>query len=108
MKVTVKQYPAHPERDIPGISYQYKGEEFILIEGVVALSNAMIRELARYKIFVDIDRKAHKKRIEEFYLWRGKTPDEIEKLYSQRFEDEYQLIEKERKFADLILNSIAT
>ncbi len=107
IKITVDQYPLHPERVPSGISYQYTGEEIILIEGVVALSSAIIRKLAHYKIFMVIDRKKHRERVGHFYSWRGKIPDETEQLYRQRLQDEYQLIEKERKLADLIVNSVS-
>lgn len=105
IKISVNPYPAHPERNLASITYRYNGEELILIEGVVALSSPVIRNLSQFSIFIDINSKEHLKRIEQFYTWRGKAPNEIEQLYRQRFQDEYQLIEKERKLADLVVNS---
>jgi len=107
IKINIRQYSAHPEREPVNIDYQYSGEDLILIEGVVALSSVVIRNLAQYRIFVDINMKELRKRIQKFYTWRGKNNDEIEELYRQRLVDEYQLIEKERKLADVIVNSIS-
>ena len=107
IKVTVGPYNMYPEGKVSAVSYRYTGEEVILIEGVVALSSAIIRELAHYKIFMDTDNSIHRQRIGEFYSWRGKTQGETEQLYMQRLQNEYQLIEKERKFADLIVNSVS-
>ena len=107
ISVTVNPYSALPERVLSPVSYQYTGEEIIIIEGVVALSSATILKLAHYKIFMDIESEKHRQRIDNYYTWRRKTIDEIEKLYRQRTEDEYQLIEKERKLADLVVNSVS-
>jgi hypothetical protein len=43
--------------------------------------------------------------MDAYYLWRGKTPEEIELLLKKRELDEYRLIEKESNLADLIINS---
>ena len=106
INITINSYAMLPERKLYPVSYRYTDEEIIIIEGVVALSSTTIYKLAHYKIFMDIESKKHRQRIKEFYTWRGKKHDEIEQLYRQRWEDEYQLIEKERKLADLIVNSV--
>jgi hypothetical protein len=44
-------------------------------------------------------------RIHEYYAWRGKSEEDTSELIKKRELDEYQLIEKESKLADLIINS---
>jgi histidinol-phosphate phosphatase family protein len=95
----------HAERISQNINYKYTGQDYVIIEGVVALSSEVIRELGHWKIFLDIGPAEHRQRVENYYRWKGKTADEISRLYNERISDEYQLIEKERRFADLIVNS---
>jgi histidinol-phosphate phosphatase family protein len=106
--VKMNTYPNHPERNPQPITYKYTGQDFIIIEGVVGLSSEVLRELANYKLFVSIGRKEHKKRIYQYYRWRDKSDEDIEKLYRSRMKDEYSLIEKESNFADFIVTSTAT
>jgi pantothenate kinase-related protein Tda10 len=40
----------------------------------------------------------------QYYRWRGQQEEEIKNKIEKRKTDEYQLIEKERKFADLVIN----
>jgi uridine kinase len=103
--VTVASYINHPERDSHSIEYNPQHVDIIIIEGVVALSSPSICKLAHLKIFTTLNSVAFKKRLNDYYLWRGKTEAEIEKLVNKREIDEYQLIEKESNLADLIINS---
>lgn len=107
IEVSINRYPAHPSRTSSAIPYQYSGQDIIIIEGVVALSSSVLRKLSHYKIFVDIDIESHKSRVYKYYRWRGLEDGEIEVLYEERLKDEYNLIEKERKLADLVVNSIS-
>jgi uridine kinase len=68
------------------------------------LSSAKIRKSADLRLFTTLDSSLFRKRIKEYYTWRGKSAAETAALYKKRKQDEYQLIEKERKFADLIIN----
>jgi D,D-heptose 1,7-bisphosphate phosphatase len=103
--IQLQSYIRHPEHKSESIKYQYTGQDFILIEGVVSLSSEALRDLARFKIFTDVQPDIHFKRFEDYYLWKGKDSFEINNLYKSRLTDEYQLIEKERIFADFIVNS---
>jgi D,D-heptose 1,7-bisphosphate phosphatase len=105
MDFTIMSYPNHPERKPESLSFAYHGQDFVLIDGVVALSSEVIRDLSHWKLFVEIPRDLHRERFRKYYEWRGKTNIEIEELYKKRLEDEYRYIEKERRFADFIVNS---
>ncbi len=104
-KLQITTYPNHKERSAQPVEYDPQDKEIIIIEGVVALSSEIIRNLACLKIFTGIESGLFRKRIEEYYTWRGKTKEETNRLVKKRQIDEYQLIEKESKLADLIINT---
>ncbi len=97
-------YANHPERECIPVTYDPSKAGIIIVDGVVALSSQKIREKANIRLFTALDPGTFRKRIEEYYTWRGKSPAEIAALFEKRQEDEYQLIEKESKFADLVIN----
>jgi histidinol-phosphate phosphatase family protein len=105
MKISLNQYLSHPDRLTQQIIYEYSGQDIIIIEGVVALSSEVLRNLASLTVYVDIHPELQRSRIQKLYRWRGKSEDEIEKLYNERLSDEYNLIEKELKLANLVVNS---
>jgi histidinol-phosphate phosphatase family protein len=103
LKVTT--YANHPERIPVPVSYDSVNASIIIIDGVVALSSEIIRRMAHFKIFTTLSPGPFRKRIGEYYKWRGKTEDEIEILVHKRKTGEYQLIEKESNLADMIINT---
>jgi uridine kinase len=103
--VNMLAYANHPEKEKIPVNYKYKGEDIIIIEGVIALSSDVIRYLSQVKIFVKTSPKEQFERISSFYRWKGKTRAEIDQLYQSRTLDEYSLIEKDIKLADLVVNS---
>jgi D,D-heptose 1,7-bisphosphate phosphatase len=98
-------YPNHPERKPVQIQYDPGQSQIIIIEGVVALSSAVVRQSAHLKIFTTLFPPEFSKRIRSYYKWRDRSEEEIDRLVKKRETDEYQLIEKESKFADLIINT---
>jgi D,D-heptose 1,7-bisphosphate phosphatase len=100
-----KPYNNHQERQLDAIEYNYQGEDVIIIEGVVALQSEVLRNLAHAKIFMPIEQGEHKRRLHQYYTWKGKNNDEIEILIRRRKKDEYQLIEKAIKFADFVIKN---
>ncbi|MFO7369078.1 MAG: HAD-IIIA family hydrolase [Bacteroidales bacterium] len=97
-------YTNHPERNSLPVEYNPANARVIIIEGVVALSSEKIRQWANMKLFTTTDKKTFRNRFFEYYNWRGKTIDETALLFEKREQDEFQLIEKESKLADLIIN----
>jgi D,D-heptose 1,7-bisphosphate phosphatase len=98
-------YANHPERDARPLVLNPQGVRVILVEGVVALSSPPVRELADLRLFTTLDPELFIRRIEEYYLWRERSRADIALLVEKRKTDEYQLIEKESKFADMIINA---
>jgi len=101
----LSSYTNHPERKPLPVEYSLEHADIVIIEGVVALSSEIIRQSAQLKIFTTLTPDLFRKRIDEYYRWRGRTTEDIEDLVKKRKSDEYQLIEKESKLADLIINS---
>jgi D,D-heptose 1,7-bisphosphate phosphatase len=102
--LSISTYVNHPERIPDSVTYNPKGIHVILVEGVVALSSPEIRELANCRLFTTLGPAQFRQRIDEYYAWRGKSREETSLLVEKREQDEYQFIEKESKFADLIIN----
>lgn len=99
--VSKPSYKNHPDSKTINIEYSLANNEVIIIEGVTALSSEQLRDLYTNSIFVSTDMDTHKKRFVDYYLWRGKTIDEINKIYNSRVSDEYELIEKDSKLATI-------
>lgn len=104
-EVSVNYYPNHTERKSDIIHYKPEGKNIIIIEGVVALSSETIRSVYQKRIFVTTNDDTRRKRFDNYYTWRGKSKTEIDAIYQSRIEDEYKLIEKDRKFADLVIKN---
>ncbi len=98
-------YTNHPERQPLPVEYNPEHAGIIILDGIVALSSESIRRSAGLKVFTTLDPLHFRKRLDEYYLWRHKSAEEIDRLVKKRELDEYQLIEKESNLADLIINS---
>jgi D,D-heptose 1,7-bisphosphate phosphatase len=101
-------YANHPLKQTLPVEYNSRSIDILIIEGVVALSSADMRNSAHLKIYTTIPDNVFRSRVYEYYSWRGKTTEEINTLVEKRKVDEYQLIEKESNLADLIINHPVT
>lgn len=102
-EITLDAYVPHPERAEVKKTYQYNNEDIILIEGIVALSSEKLRELSDIKVFKDISPFMLKARLKQYYNWKEYSKDEFEALYAKRVKDEYEKIDNDRFFADLVV-----
>ena len=102
--INVSTYANHPERDSQSLEYSCKDFDVLILDGIVALSHDSLRRIADYKIFMEIPESVFIRRFMQYYRWRGQQEEEIKNKIEKRKTDEYQLIEKERKFADLVIN----
>ncbi len=101
-------YSNHPERISVPVEYTVDDCDIIIIDGIVALSNTHLRAIADFKVFMKIPPEIFYQRFIQYYNWRGRTEKEARTLLEKRKEDEYQLIEKESKFADLVINTFGS
>ena len=104
-KLVVSSYINHFERIPLPIEYDPADADVIIIEGVVGLSSEKLRNTADVKLFTVTVPGQFVERMNAYYAWRGRTDSETQALIKKREFDEYQLIEKESKLADLIINS---
>ena len=101
--VTAPGYSIDQNTPKVGVEYTPEGTDVIIIDGVVALSIPVVKELSHLKIFVNIDNALHKQRIFSYYRWRGKSEEEISCLYYSRLLDEYRIIDRHIDFADIVI-----
>ncbi len=104
--IQAQTYANHPERTSQPVDYRFQQEDIIIIDGIVSLGLHKIRQIADIKIFMDIDLQVLRERLNKYYTWRQKGKEETEQLFQKRKTDEYLLIEKDRKFADFIINAL--
>lgn len=101
--VRIEGYQPHQSWSQSSILYNLMGHEIILIEGVVALSSVYLRQIAHQKIFMQLDQKTLKNRIFSFYEWKGYPEEDVLKLWNQRKPNEYDIIEKDVEYADVVI-----
>ena len=101
--VDVKGYSRHPNRVAIPRKYKYQNEEIIIIEGVISISTQKLRDISNFRIFKDISEDLLKSRLSTYYQWKGLDLAKIDELFKKRKKDEYDIIDKDRIFADLIL-----
>ena len=102
-KISIKTYANHVQRESNIIEYDINDSDMIILDGVIALSSEILRKKSDLKIFLEINQEIHKQRFIDYNKWREKDLSKIEEIYGKRKPDEYQLIEKESKFADLVV-----
>ena len=80
-----------------------KDAQVIFIDGVIAIDQPYINSISTVKIFVDTNEDLRKKRFENFYKAKDMKDNEIQNLYKERIQDEYELVKKSRSKANLII-----
>src|SRR5690606_37448270 len=101
--VTLPGYAQHPTWRPEQVKYQYQNEMVVIIEGIVALADDALSTISHLSIFRHIEMDELQRRITAFYRWKGLSDGEIESLFRSRKETEYEIIQKTRKRADLVL-----
>lgn len=102
-QVVAGGYARHPERKRKSVVYAYANQEVVLIEGIVALSTPEMRALSDFKLFLDIPEQELFHKINDFYTWKGHSPEDIQAMFNHRLAVEYRPIADEAKYADLVL-----
>jgi len=102
-KVNVGGYARHSKRERQQATYHIREAQIIIIEGVIALSTARLRNLANLKVFKKIDRQLLFQRFATFYMWKEFESDEINRLFEIREINEYNIIDADFTHADLVM-----
>lgn len=95
--VTLEGYSRHPERQAIPVTYQYSGENVVIIEGVIALELPAITDIAQQKMFKSIPFEQLEQSMKNYYRWKGKSDPEIDTLWQERLEQEYRFIDTESR-----------
>ncbi|MBI1316944.1 HAD-IIIA family hydrolase [bacterium] len=96
-------YAHHPDQPISEVEYHCAPEEWLIIEGVVALMIPELRDKADLKVFVSCPEMVRKQRFVEFYRWKGRNDTDIETLYALRNPIEYIPVEESAVWADIVV-----
>jgi len=103
-EIRLKEYnPLTRSTSKKSIFYKLKNYDIVIIEGIVALSSAIIRKISHLKFFCEIDKNTYRERFLDYYSWKGLQKKEIEALYKARYTDEYILIERDKRYADFVV-----
>ncbi len=79
-------------------------QDIIIIEGVPALTNINLNNIARLKIFVNINEKVRKERFFSDYRVRGFKDFEIDEIFNSRAIDEHKLILDSKSNASCVID----
>ncbi len=104
-EITLEGYCNHPKKKTHPVTYSLGKAEVVIIEGIVALENEQLRNLADLKIFMKTEEKKFLERITRFYQWKEYPAERINNLYTKRRKDEYDIIDKNDKFADIVIDT---
>lgn len=80
--------------------------DLIILEGILALSNAHLRELMDYRVFIDTPLDiCFIRRLQRDVKERGRTVDSVIKQYTETVRPMYlQFIEPSRQYADILIS----
>lgn len=84
-------------------SYKLLNEGVVIIDGVITLGLDLIYDASDETVFVEIKEKVRYERIKQTYIEKGFNDDEINDLYVDRLEDEFNMIDKLKYKAETIV-----
>ncbi len=84
-------------------SYKLIDEGVVIIDGVITLGLDIIYDASDETVFVEIKEKVRYERIKKTYIEKGFSDDEINDLYIDRLEDEFNLVDKLKYKAETIV-----
>ncbi len=96
-------YAHHPEQPSELVEYNCPAEQWLIVEGVIALMVPELRDQADLKVFVTCSEEIRKQRFVDFYRWKGRTDDDIEALYALRAPIEYIPVDASAVWADVVV-----
>jgi len=100
----VPRYDRLLRRSIPGgVEIEVPVDPILIVEGVPALADAGLRDLAARRIYVERPEQDRLREMVGNYRWRGWSEERIRALLAARGSEEVPFIEATSKFADVIL-----
>ncbi|MFY0599618.1 MAG: HAD-IIIA family hydrolase [Cyclobacteriaceae bacterium] len=105
-KINLTTYHKDPSLKSEDTLFELSQEKALIVEGVVALADERLRQMAAIKVFADQTFDLYKQRFYHLYEWKKFTPKQIDNLFASRVIDEFRPIKETKAFADLIINTI--
>ncbi len=102
IEVKMLAYSDYSEDEPQEINYQYKGEEYIILEGTLALTSKVLRNLSHIKIFLNSSSEIQKKRFIQMIGWQGKDVEKFSDIYDKIQASELEDVEPGKKYANII------
>ncbi|MGO9021957.1 MAG: HAD-IIIA family hydrolase [Syntrophobacteraceae bacterium] len=84
------------------VRYLFRDERVVLLDGLYAC-HAGIRNKLDWSVYLETEEEVLQSRFREFYRWKGDDEDTVESLLSERIEEEWPSILKQRQGADKVL-----
>lgn len=102
IEIKMSAYSEYPENEIQELNYKYKGEEYIILEGTLALASKVFRDLSHIKIFLNSSSEIQKKRFIQMIKWQGNDVEKFSDIYSKIKASELKDVEPSKKYANII------
>jgi histidinol-phosphate phosphatase family protein len=84
------------------VRYLLRDERVVLLDGLYAC-HAGIRNKLDWSVYLETEEEVLRSRFREFYRWKGDDADTVESLLSERTEEEWPSVLKQRQCADKVL-----
>jgi histidinol-phosphate phosphatase family protein len=105
-KVELPQYDLKTRKRRPEtIGFQLRRDEGLIVEGAVALDIPKLRKKSDYAIYLGIPDSVRRERFLDFYSYKELPSEQIQNLFEKRERDEFPIIKKTKRFADLLIEA---
>jgi histidinol-phosphate phosphatase family protein len=85
------------------VRYLLRDEKVVLLDGLYAC-HAGIRNKLDWSVYLEAEEEVLRSRFREFYCWKGDDARAVESLLSERIEEEWPSVSKQRQDADKVLS----
>jgi uridine kinase len=84
------------------VRYLLRDERVVLLDGLYAC-HAGIRNRLDWSVYLEVEEEVLRSRFAEFYRWKGDDARAVESLLSERIEEEWPSVLRQRQGADKVL-----
>ncbi|HAD96434.1 MAG TPA: hypothetical protein DCG19_03450 [Cryomorphaceae bacterium] len=102
-EITSPGYHQHPSWPVKSSNHALPKTGVVIIEGVIALSLAVLEKHSNLRIFKKVGEADLKQRFKTFYQWKEYSEKEIEDLWNVRKPREHDQIAKDADQADMVI-----
>lgn len=103
-ELLIPRFDRKTQKIRPPLSIRINPDDLLIVEGVPALMDDRLVNLAKLKFYVDVSESKRITRLRNEYKWRGELEDTIINKIQSRELDEVQLAQLSSKKANYIIN----